>query len=64
MRRGGQTWPRLSLMCLIRSTTHPELCFEEIFAHDLITTVIADHGLAVERGAYGLDTAFEAKAGG
>ena len=42
---------------------NPELCFEEIFTHDLLTTVIADHGFAVERGAYGLDTAFEARAG-
>ena len=42
---------------------HPELCFEEHFAHDLLTEVIADHGLSVQRRAYGLDTAFEARAG-
>ena len=42
---------------------NPELCFEEHFAHDLLTTVIADHGITVERGAYGLDTAFEANVG-
>jgi amidohydrolase len=42
---------------------HPELCFEEHHAHDLLTAVLEDEGLAVERGAYGLDTAFVARAG-
>lgn len=42
---------------------HPELGFEEHHAHDILTTVLADAGLAVTRGAYGLDTAFEARAG-
>ena len=46
-----------------RIHAHPELCFEEHFAHDLLTEVIADHGLAVQRRAYGLDTAFEGRAG-
>ena len=46
-----------------RIHAHPELCFEEYFAHDLLTEVIADHGLAVQRRAYGLDTAFEGRAG-
>ena len=41
----------------------PELGFEEHHAHDLLTGVLADHGLAVQRGAYGVDTAFEARAG-
>jgi amidohydrolase len=41
----------------------PELGFAEGFAHDLLTSVLADEGLAVERGAYGLDTAFAARAG-
>jgi amidohydrolase len=41
----------------------PELCFEERFAHDLLTGVIAGDGLEVERHAYGLDTAFDARAG-
>ena len=41
----------------------PELCFEEHVAHDLLTGVLADEGLSVERGAYGLVTAFEADAG-
>ena len=46
-----------------RIHAHPELCFEEHHAHDLLTGVLHDHGLAVERRAYGVDTAFEARAG-
>ncbi len=42
---------------------HPELNYEEHFAHDLLTGLLADEGLEVERGAYGLDTAFVARAG-
>jgi amidohydrolase len=42
---------------------HPELNYEERFAHDLLTDLLADEGLAVERKAYGLDTAFVARAG-
>jgi amidohydrolase len=42
---------------------HPQLCFEEQFAHDLLTDVLEGEGLEVERGAYGLDTAFVARAG-
>lgn len=41
----------------------PELCFEEHFAHDLLAEVIAGEGLEVTRHAYGLDTAFDARAG-
>ena len=41
----------------------PELGFEEHHAHDLLTGVLDDHGLAVVRGAYGVETAFEARAG-
>ena len=33
-----------------RSTTHPELAFEEHLAHDLLTDVLEGDGLAVERG--------------
>ncbi|MXZ54325.1 MAG: M20 family metallopeptidase [Acidimicrobiaceae bacterium] len=46
-----------------RIHARPELGFEEHHAHDLLTTVLADHGLAVQRRAYGVDTAFEARAG-
>ena len=42
---------------------HPELAFEEVFAHDLLTSIIEDDGLTVERGAYGLPTSFVSDAG-
>ncbi len=34
---------------------HPELGYEEVFAHELLTGIVEDEGLAVERHAYGLD---------
>ena len=43
---------------------HPELGFEEHHAHDLLCDVLEAEGLAPTRHAYGLDTAFEASAGG
>jgi amidohydrolase len=42
---------------------HPELCFEERFARDLLASVLEDASFQVERGAYGLETAFAARAG-
>jgi amidohydrolase len=42
---------------------HPETNYEEHFAHDLLTGVLEEEGLAVERSAYGVDTAFAARAG-
>lgn len=42
---------------------HPELNYQEVFAHDLLTEVLEDRGLAPVRGAYGVATAFEARAG-
>ncbi|MET0902940.1 MAG: M20 family metallopeptidase [Acidimicrobiales bacterium] len=42
---------------------HPETNYEEHFAHDLLTGVLEEAGLAVERRAYGVDTAFAARAG-
>ena len=42
---------------------HPELCFEEHHAHDLLCDPLERHGLATTRHAYGLETAFEARAG-
>jgi len=42
---------------------HPELGFEETFAHGLLTDILSDEGIDVERGAYGLPTAFAARAG-
>jgi amidohydrolase len=42
---------------------HPELAFEERHAAEVLTATLERHGLDVTRGAYGLDTAFEATAG-
>ena len=42
---------------------HPELNFEERFAHELLTRVLEGEGLAVTRSARGVETAFEAGAG-
>jgi amidohydrolase len=42
---------------------HPELNYSEVFAHDLLTGILDDAGLAPTRGAYGVATAFEARAG-
>ncbi len=42
---------------------HPELGFQEQFAHDLLCDVIDSAGLKATRQAYGLETAFEASAG-
>ncbi|MGI8755091.1 MAG: M20 family metallopeptidase [Acidimicrobiales bacterium] len=46
-----------------RIHARPELGFEEHHAHDVLTGVLTDAGLAVTRGAYGLATAFEARVG-
>ncbi|CCM64510.1 MAG TPA: M20 family peptidase [Candidatus Microthrix parvicella] len=42
----------------------PELAYAEYHAHDLLCGVLEEAGLHVTRGAYGLDTAFEARVGG
>src|SRR5437764_2052285 len=42
---------------------HPELLFEERFAAELLCDMLEGAGLKVERGAYGLETAFAARAG-
>ena len=42
---------------------HPEVNYQEHHAHDLLTEILAGEGLAVERAAFGLDTAFVARAG-
>jgi amidohydrolase len=46
-----------------RIHAHPELNWEEQFAHDLLTDTLEAQGLTVTRGAYGMATAFEAKVG-
>ena len=42
---------------------HPELLFEERFAAELLCDMLEGAGFDVERGAYGLETAFAARAG-
>ena len=42
---------------------HPELNFQERFAHDLLTDLLERHDIAPTRHAYGVDTAFAATAG-
>ena len=42
---------------------NPELGFEEHFAHDLLASTAEEAGLAVERHAFGVGTAFAARAG-
>jgi amidohydrolase len=42
---------------------HPELLYEEHFAHDLLTEVLEGEGLEVTRQARGIATAFEARSG-
>ena len=42
---------------------HPELRFEEHFAHGVLTDMLERHGLAPTRHAYDLATAFDAQAG-
>lgn len=42
---------------------HPELAFEEVRASALLADTAAGFGVPVERGAYGLDTAFEGRIG-
>ena len=46
-----------------RIHARPELAFAEHHAHDVLTEVLEGEGLAVERSAYGLATAFSARAG-
>jgi amidohydrolase len=41
----------------------PELCYEERFASDVLASICDEEGLVVERGAYGIETAFVARAG-
>ena len=43
--------------------SHPELAFEEHHAHAALTDFLEQRGFAVERGAYGMETAFKAVAG-
>ena len=42
---------------------NPELNFEEHHAHDVLTGVLEEEGIDVERGAYDMETAFDARIG-
>src|SRR5439155_1593548 len=46
-----------------RIHAEPELAYEEWKAHDLLTSMLAEAGLAPERSAFGVETAFRAVAG-
>ncbi len=53
-----------ALVGLSRAIHHePELCFEELRAAARVADMLAEGGFAVERAAYGLDTAVRAAAG-
>lgn len=43
--------------------SNPETAYEEVFAHKVLTSFLEGRGVAVQRHAWGLDTAFEATVG-
>ncbi len=43
--------------------SHPELCYEEEFAHDTICDFLETNGFTVKRQAYNISTCFEAEIG-
>jgi amidohydrolase len=43
--------------------SNPELAYEEVYAHDVLTGFLEGRGFQIERGAYGMPTAFRAVAG-
>src|SRR5687767_8706124 len=42
---------------------NPELCYEEVFAHNTICDFLETNGFAVKRQAYGISTCLEAEIG-
>src|SRR5437879_3208557 len=42
---------------------HPELSFEEHYAHDVLTAALERDGIDVTRSSHGLDTAFDGRVG-
>ena len=56
-------WPTRWSTSRTASGRHPELCFEEHRAHDLLCDTLDAIGVPATRHAYELDTAFEASAG-
>jgi amidohydrolase len=65
-RLGAEVEKRAELLLDVSHRIHanPETNYEEHYAHDLLTEVIEGDGLTVTRRARGIDTAFEARAGG
>lgn len=61
----GEVEARADLLLSASHQIHarPETNYEEHFAHGLLADLVEADGLMVERGAYGLDTAFVARAG-
>lgn len=43
--------------------SHPETAYEEVFAHDTLTSFLETRGFKVRRHTYGLSTSFEAELG-
>jgi amidohydrolase len=43
--------------------SHPEVAYEEVFAHDTLSDFLEARGFTVTRHAHGLDTSFEAEYG-
>ncbi|KAF4953695.1 hypothetical protein FGADI_5803 [Fusarium gaditjirri] len=43
--------------------SHPELCYEEVFAHDTICDFLETSGFTIKRHAYDISTCFEAEIG-
>src|SRR5262245_1203208 len=58
-----ERWANRLVEVARRIHAQPELAYEERFAHDLLSDVLAEAGLAPERGALGVETAFRASAG-
>lgn len=41
--------------------SHPETCYKEVFAHQILTDFLEKHGFTVERGYKNVATAFRAE---
>lgn len=52
----------LEQVCL-KIHSKPELCYNEVYAHDTICDFLEASGFAVTRHAYGIETSFEAEIG-
>ncbi|OKL59507.1 hypothetical protein UA08_05033 [Talaromyces atroroseus] len=57
------TWGLLTVECPSKIHSHPEIKWEEVYAHDILCNYFSKQGFAVERGVGGLPTAFRASFG-